>query len=493
MPSGPLAGRKTVRHDGSLNVKKGFPVSDALARPLSDLARALDERRVTALELAEAAIVNHGRWDAQLKAYMQWAPELARQLARTADAAFASHVRVGPLQGIPVAVKDNYAMNGFPTYAGSKHRLPPVWEQDGPLMANVRRQLGVFMGKTHMVEFAFGGTGVNAHWGCPRNPWDAAQPRSPGGSSSGAGVSLHEGSALLAFGSDTAGSVRIPAAATGTVGLKITAGRWPADGIVPLSRVYDTPGILVRSAADAVYCFGALDPAWGDARAFERAAGSCELGGVRIGLGDPLMWEGCAPGIAEAAKEALDALARAGARVSAKDLPEAKDANAIFLEGGVSGPELRAFLDLDLPEWIDSIDPINAPVIAKTASLSASVYLGRQYRLAKLAAAAQTRFDDIDVLACPTLCVTPPALREIEDSESHWRVNRLLVRNTVPGNYLGLCAITLPVGRDRAGMPVGLQLTARGGQEERLLAIAWAAERLLGLPADRLGRPPLLA
>jgi aspartyl-tRNA(Asn)/glutamyl-tRNA(Gln) amidotransferase subunit A len=474
-------------------MKKGLPVTDALARPISDLARALDERQVSALELAEAAIANHAGRDAQLKAYMQWAPELARQLARAADAAFASNVRVGDLQGIPVAVKDNYAMTGFPTYAGSKHRLPPIWEQDGPMIAEVRRQLGVFMGKTHMVEFAFGGTGMNAHWGCPRNPWDAREPRSPGGSSSGAGVSLHEGSALLAFGSDTAGSVRIPASATGTVGLKVTAGRWPADGIVPLSRVYDTPGILVRSAADAVYCFGALDPKWGDARTFESDARTCELGGVRIGLGDPLMWEGCAPGIAEVVKEALDVLTRAGAHLKTKQLPEAKDANAIFLEGGVSGPELRAFLDLDLPEWIDSIDPINAPVIAKTAALSASVYLSRQYRLAKLAAAAQGRFDDIDVLACPTICVTPPTLREIEDSDSHWRINRLLVRNTVPGNYLGLCAITLPVGRDRLGMPVGLQLTARGGQEERLLAIAWAAERQLGLPADRLGRPPLLA
>jgi aspartyl-tRNA(Asn)/glutamyl-tRNA(Gln) amidotransferase subunit A len=473
-------------------MKKGLPVPDTLAPSISDLARALDDRQVTALELAEAAIANHAHRDAQLRAYMQWAPELARQLARAADAAFALHVRVGALQGIPVAVKDNYAMTGFPTFAGSKHRLPPVWEQDGPLIAEIRRQLGVFMGKTHMVEFAFGGTGMNAHWGCPRNPWDASEPRSPGGSSSGAGVSLHEGSALLAFGSDTAGSVRIPASATGTVGLKVTAGRWPADGIVPLSRVYDTPGILVRSAADAVYCFGALDPKWGNARAFERDARSCELGGVRIGLGDPLMWEGCAPGIAEVAKEALDVLTRAGAHLKTKELPEAKDANAIFLEGGVSGPELRAFLDLDLPEWIDSIDPINAPVIAKTASLSASVYLSRQYRLVKLAAAAQARFDDIDVLACPTICVTPPTLREIEDSDSHWRINRMLVRNTVPGNYLGLCAITLPVGRDRAGMPVGLQLTARGGQEERLLSIAWAAERELGMPVDRLGRPPLL-
>jgi aspartyl-tRNA(Asn)/glutamyl-tRNA(Gln) amidotransferase subunit A len=112
-----------------------------------------------------------------------------------------------------------------------------------------------------MVEFAFGGTGHNSHWGAPYNPWDVAAHRAPGGSSSGAGVSLLEGSALLAFGSDTAGSVRIPACMTGTVGLKVTLGRWPADGVVPLSPTFDTPGLLARSVCDVAYGFAALDPA----------------------------------------------------------------------------------------------------------------------------------------------------------------------------------------------------------------------------------------
>ncbi len=469
-------------------------MSDILSKTISEIAAALDQRRVSARELAEAAIARHERRDKELRAYSLWTPEAARKTADAADAAFASGARVGSLQGIPISLKDLFGATGLPTFAGSPRRLPPVWEKDGPLVAAVRRQLGLIMGKTHMVEFAFGGTGANHHWGCPTNPWAAAdQPRSPGGSSSGAGVSLAEGSALLAFGSDTAGSVRIPACATGHVGLKVTAGRWSTEGVVPLSRVFDTPGILVRSAADAVYAFGALDPSWGDARTFERSIADVGIDGIRIGLGDPVMWSDCAPGIAEAAQEALDALAKAGARIAPKSVPEIQEALAVFAEGGVSGPELRAFLDLELPDWIPLIDPLNAPVIAAAANLPASVYLRRHYRLAALAQSADARLSDVDVIASPTLPISPPLLAEIRDSDSHWAANRRLTRNTVPANYLGLCAITLPVGRDASGMPVGLQLTARGGQEQRLLAIAWAAERVLGRANERLGAPPRLA
>ena len=468
-------------------------MTDVLSQTIAEIAAALDARRLTARELVEAAIARHERWDKQLHAYSLWTPDAARKTADAADAAFTAGARVGSLQGIPISVKDLFGVTGLPTFAGTARRLPAAWEQDGPLMATVRRQLGVITGKTHMVEFAFGGTGANHHWGCPTNPWDASAPRSPGGSSSGAGVSLAEGSALIAFGSDTAGSVRIPACATGQVGLKVTAKRWSTDGLVPLSRIFDTPGILVRSVADAVYGFGALDPAWEDARAFEQTIATHDIAGVRIGLGDATMWDGCAPGIAEAAHEALNALAKAGARLEAKAVPEIKEAYAVFNEGGLSGADLRALLDLELPEWIPLIDPLNAPILAAMATHPVSIYLTRHYRLAKLAKSAAQRLADVDVIACPTLAITPPLLADIRDSESHWAANRALTRNTVSINYLGLCAITLPVGRDRAGMPVGLQLTARAGQEERLLAIAWAAERVLGRASERIGTPPLLS
>lgn len=469
-------------------------MADVISRPLAEIADALRERRLSARELVEAAIARHQRFGERLHAYSLWAPDRARESAAAADMAFAAGAIAGPLQGVPISIKDLFAAEGFPCFAGSSRGLPAdPWEKDGPVVAGLRRQLGVIMGKTHMVEFAFGGTGLNSHWGAPRNPWDASAHRSPGGSSSGAGVSLLEGSALLALGSDTAGSVRIPASMTGNVGLKVTLGRWSTDGVVPLSRSFDTPGLLARSVADAAYGFAALDPAVGDAGRFLAKTGAATLDGVRIAVDDPLLWQDCDPGIAEAAKGAVDTLAREGAVLRTMALPEAAGAYAVFREGGVSAVELRSFLDQELPEWLAQLDPIIAPALRNAETLSAREYLARLGRLNALARSAAPRFDGIDVIASPTLCITPPLLSQIGDAQSYLDANRRIVRNTVAVNYLGLCGITLPVGLDRAGMPVGLQLIAPAWAEERLLAIALAAERVLGRAAERLGTPPALA
>ena len=170
-----------------------------------------------------------------------------------------------PLCGIPVSVKDLYAVDGMPTYAGSARTLPgDPWSRDGELIARLRRAGAVFVGKTHTVEFAYGGVGINPHWGTPRNPWDADTARIPGGSSCGAGVSLWEGSAMLALGSDTGGSIRIPSAFTGVVGHKPTKGRLPTTGVTQLSSTFDTTGTLARTVTDSAWFFGCADSRWGD-------------------------------------------------------------------------------------------------------------------------------------------------------------------------------------------------------------------------------------
>ena len=467
---------------------------DLITRPLAEIARLLRERRATVEELVEQAIARHDRFGERLHAYLLWTPDHARAVAQAADAAFAAGAITGPLQGIPVSIKDLFAAEGFPCFAGSSRGLPAdPWEHDGALVATLRRQLGVITGKTHMVEFAFGGTGLNSHHGAPYNPWDAATHRSPGGSSSGAGVSLLEGSALLAFGSDTAGSVRIPACMTGTVGLKVTLGRWPTEGVVTLSHSFDTPGLLARSVADIACGFAALDPGLGDAGCFLATLGTFPIDGVRIGVDDGFFWNDCDPGIAETAREAVEALARSGAVLRPTTLREAADAYAIFLEGGVSAIELRSFLDQELPDWLEQLDPIMAPAVRGAEGLSARDYLARHGRLQRLARQAKQGFDGIDVIATPTLCITPPVLSELGTPEAYLSANRRIVRNTVAVNYLGLCGITLPVALDRAGMPVGLQFIAPAWAEEKLLAIALAAERALGTAAERLGVPPALA
>jgi aspartyl-tRNA(Asn)/glutamyl-tRNA(Gln) amidotransferase subunit A len=464
-------------------------MADLISRPLLEIAHALREKETSAQDLVEAAIARHERFGARLHAYSLWVPERARETAKAADAAFAAGATIGPLQGVPISIKDLFAADGLACFAGSSRRLPAVpWEKDGPIVATLRRQLGVIMGKTNMVEFAFGGTGHNSHWGAPYNPWDAAAHRAPGGSSSGAGVSLLEGSALLALGSDTAGSVRVPACMTGNVGLKVTLGRWSTEGVVPLCRTLDTPGLLARSVADAAYGFAALDPIVGDPVRFIARASTAALAGVRIGVDDPFLWHDCDPGIAEATMDAVAALARGGAALREMTLPEAAGAHTVFLEGGLSAIELRNFLDQELPEWLAQLDPMSAPALRNAENVSAREYLARRDRLNKLARSAAPRFDEVDVIASPTLCMTPPLMSEVSD----WQINRRIVHNTVAVNYLGLCAITLPIGRDRLGMPMGLQFIARGGAEERLLAVALAAERVLGSGAERLGTPPLL-
>lgn len=218
-----------------------------------------------------------------------------------------------------------------------------------------------------------------------------------------------------------------------------------------------------------------------------------DLSGIRIGVGDPFLWRDCDPGIAETVQDAVDTLVRAGAVARDFKLPEAEAAYDVLLAGGLSAIELRSFLDRELPEWLDQLDPVIAPAVRSANSLSALDYLARVARLAHLARAAAARLDTVDVIASPTLCLTPPLMSEVADADSHLRVNRRIVRNTAWVNYFGLCAITMPVGRDRAGMPVGLQLTAPARAEEKLLTIALAVERLLGTRADRLGTPPLLA
>ena len=465
-------------------------MADPLLRPIAEIAVLLGEGKLKARELVEAAIANHQRFGGKLMAYSQWAPEYARQCADAADAAFAVGSCAGPLQGILTSIKDLFAVSGFPTYAGSPKRLPPKFEIDGPVIAALRRQLATVMGKTHMVEFAFGGTGHNAHYGTPYNPWDAAAHRSPGGSSSGAGVSLCEGSALLAFGSDTAASVRLPAAMTGNAGLKITKDRWSTEGIVPLSFTFDTPGILARSMADAAFAFVALDPHLGDSFAYQRRVPE-GVDGICIGLADSWFWEDCENGIADVVRAALDKLARAGAVLKEKPFPEAREAYAVFSEGGVSAIELRAFLDRELPDWLATIDPVNAPALKNAENLSAREYLTRRLRLLDAAKSAAARFDDVDVIATPTVMFTPHVLAEETGAEKFWVRNRKIVHNLVPVNYLRLCAATLPAGLDRLGMPVGLQLIARGGDDERLVAIACAAERVLGTPREILGAPPM--
>ena len=197
--------------------------------------------------------------------------------------------------------------------------------------------------------------------------------------------------------------------------------------------------------------------------------------------------------MADVARAALKTLEGAGARVLDHRVPAVKDGIAVFREGGISGCELAGILKAELPEWIATLDPLNAPVVGAAAAVASADYISRILRLNNLAEEVRAQLSRVDVLACPTLTHTPMLLSGIVDPETHWAANRELTHNTVWVNFFGLCAITIPVGLDTSGMPVGLQFVALPRHEEKLLAIACAAERRLGRPVDLLGRPKRLA
>jgi len=183
---------------------------------LEHIIPALRNGECRAQELVEEAISKHEAFNDRLKAYRQWQPENALASAKAANDAFKAGREPGLFAGVPVSAKDLFGLDGFQTFAGSPTALPEKWCAEGPVVRALKSAGAAFIGKTHMVEFAFGGIGTNPHWETPRNPWDSENHRVSGGSSSGAGVSICEGSAFVALGSDTAGSVRVPASWTGT-------------------------------------------------------------------------------------------------------------------------------------------------------------------------------------------------------------------------------------------------------------------------------------
>ena len=464
-------------------------MSDVLDLPLTDVARALRARTASAVELAGEALGRIARLDPLLHAYKHVDPERTLDDARRADWILAREDAPPPFCGIPVSAKDLYGVAGFPTYAGTARRLPDVWSRDGWLVTRLRAQGAVIVGKTHTVELAYGALGINPHWGTPRNPWDAEVHRIPGGSSCGAGVSLLEGSALLALGTDTGGSIRIPAGMTGTVGHKTTFGRWGLAGVVPLSTTLDSVGGLTRSVADSAWFFGAVDPAWGEPDALLASLAASAVPTLKVPRCS--IWDDCAPDIAAVLRAALDELAGAGWRIGEGDGSLLDEAGRLYLHGGIAGAECRAFLARDLPEWPAILHPTVGSRLEKAEALTSAAYASAMAERWGMVARAPGLFADADILALPTCIVTPPPVAELEALPRYLEANVAALRPTCPVSILGACAVTLPVGRDEAGMPVGLQLVARAGEDEALLGAAAMAERVLGTARERLGDPPI--
>ncbi len=456
---------------------------------LQEVARSVRSGARSARDVVEAAIAAREAND--LKAWICFDAEGARAQADRIDRIRAGGADPGPLAGVPASIKDLFGVQGMPIRAGAARELPERFRREGFLVGALRSLGAVILGKTHTVEFAFGGVGLNPHYDTPRNPWDSVHSRVPGGSSSGAGASLLEGSALLAVGSDTGGSIRIPASATGCVGMRTSPGLWPADGVVPLSPGLDVVGFLTRTVEDQRYAFREVEryrlraTAAGPERIPEEGGRSGGEPHVTIGLPSSPMWEEAQPDIVRQAMAALRRLERAGARLAEMDFPELALASANYLSDGVVAAQASEFLSRELPEYRGLLDPIVSGRIAPGEEMRATSYIRALEERRRLARAARARLAEspVDFIAYPTLPLTPPKAADLAGAERYSKANALMLSSTCAASYLGLCAISLPAGRDDAGMPAGLQLAALSGFDHRLLDCCASLERSLrGLP-----------
>ena len=460
---------------------------------IAESVAAIQAGKQNAADQAESAIRAHADHSKLANAYRYFDPDNIRLRARTVDAALAAGMAEhGALAGIPVSIKDLIYVRGQGLYAGTPRELPEEWHREGPVVRALNEAGALLTGKTHTVELAFGGVGTNPHWPTPCNPWSTDGPRAPGGSSSGAATSLWEGSARLAIGSDTAGSVRVPASFGGAVGLKTSYGRWSCRGVVPLSTSLDSIGPLALSVRDIASCFAVLDPAWRDQEAERLLRRRIGPGGLRLGIVD-WFFRDCASDISASVQGVMGRLERAGAQLIDVAWPELTDTHEVFRTGGIAAAEFAAMLRYRLPEWQASLDPNVGRRFSHIEQMPAPDYVQRRAHIGELALRTADRLRHIDAVLCPTIPISPPSLGMLSDMEAYLQTNFRILSHTAPANLLNLCAISMPCGKDRLGLPVGLMLMAGHGEDEKLLAIAMTIEDLIGDARQILGRPPLFS
>ncbi|MGH7210919.1 MAG: amidase, partial [Acetobacteraceae bacterium] len=381
----------------------------------------------------------------------------------------------------PVAWKDLFDMAGETTTAGSAvYRRRPPAAADAPAVGHLAAAGMVALGKVNLSEFAYSGLGLNPHFGTPRAPWDrTGAGRVPGGSSSGAAVSVSDGMALAAIGTDTGGSCRIPAACCGVVGYKPTARRVPIAGVLPLSPTLDSVGPL----ANSVVCCAIVDAVIaGDAPAPPVPA---SVAGLRLLVAENFFLDGLDEAVGVAFERALAALSAAGARIERGRLLVLEGAREANRNGGFSPPEAYAWHRDLLARRGAEYDPRVRARIEHGAAMAAHEYVALVAARARLRGEADTATAGFDAVLAPTMPIVPPRIEALAKDEGYLRANALVLRNTFLVNFLDRCAISVPMHRPGEA-PAGLMLIGETMGDARLFAVAAAVERVVrGQAADQ--------
>jgi aspartyl-tRNA(Asn)/glutamyl-tRNA(Gln) amidotransferase subunit A len=384
---------------------------------------------------------------------------------------------LGMLDGVPIAWKDLFGIEGRPTTAGSivlKDAAPET--QDADVVAALAAAGMVAIGRVNMSEFAFSGLGINPHYGTPHNPASTDVPRLPGGSSSGSAVAVAAGLVPVAIGTDTGGSIRIPAAFNGIVGYKATRVRYSMRGVFPLAKSLDSLGPLCRTVQDAVW----IDAAMRGLTAPDVKRGTID--GLTLVVPETIVFDGAEDGVLAAFEAALARLAKAGAVVRRQAFPIFSE---IFDLAQQHGPLVTAEAFALHSHRLAGLDTqrIDPRVVARArlgANISVTSYIDHLNARERLIAAMAALIRPHEILAFPTLPhVAPPIAPLLTDDELFFKTNGKTLRNTLIGNFLDGCGLSIPCGIGDAGMPVGLLLSGMPGADDYLLSVGLAAEALV--------------
>jgi aspartyl-tRNA(Asn)/glutamyl-tRNA(Gln) amidotransferase subunit A len=375
--------------------------------------------------------------------------------------------------GIPVSIKDLFDISGQVSRAGSRalEDSAPA-EADAPVVARLRQAGFIVIGRTNMTEFAFSGIGINPHYGTPKGAWKRSEGHIPGGSSSGAAVSVLDGMAHGALGTDTGGSCRIPAAYNGIVGYKPTQRRIPLDGGVPLSFSLDSYGPLARS----VRCCAILDAVIADEPV--TALRPRPIKGARLAVPTSIVLDELDEAVAKTFDRVLKTLSRLGAEIDHIEVPEFLDSITMNSKGGFAAAESYAWHRYLLTSKGDTYDPRVSARILRGEAISAADYIDLVNARRSLIARITTRLAPYDALVMPTTANTPPRIADLADDKVFSEENMRALRNCSLINLIDGCAISLP-GHHEGEVPVGFMLAAPGGADRRIFELAAALEPVI--------------
>ncbi|NDZ80601.1 amidase [Streptomyces sp. SID10853] len=444
---------------------------------LADAARAIRARELSPVELTTSVLARIGAVDGRVGAYVTVTADSALAAAVRAEREISGTGPRGPLHGIPMGLKDLIDASGLPTTASSDVRAGHIADHDSTVAARLKAAGAVLLGKTHTHEFAYGLTTPQTS-----NAWDLG--RVAGGSSGGSAVAVAAGGATFALGTDTGGSIRVPAALNGVVGLKPTYGLVPRSGVTSLSWSLDHVGPIARSARDAALVLAATagydprDPA--SVRDTANASGTPvdftgtgDLKGLRVGVPRNHYFDRVSPEVEEAVRRAIERLAELGAKLVDVEIPMARYVQAT--QWGLMVPEATAYHERPLRAVPDLYTPDVRVLLEAGELTSAGDYLRAQRARTMMRDGWARMFDGVDVVAAPTVPMT--AAKSGQDTVE-WAdgtveaVSDSYVRLSAPANITGVPALTLPVGHDHAGLPIGMQLMARPFRDATVLRVA---------------------